>query len=206
MFWISVTLSPLRRIRPRVNLFPVLTLTSWASSKTRFIYSSNPIINPSMRSFIFSKSQMLTRALDWRYLRNKTNYRILKWKRVFARTLKYLPENKVYRLDHNLLHPRCLEGHFDFIFSRKIISIPKIANGVLFQQTHDEILELGIMRVFSNMLTKTILCSENWSLIRRVASIKWAIEEAITLLTGRWFSSMKHVLDSVHMTRHETFA
>ena len=46
----SVMLSPFSRMRPRVLRVFFLMLSSSASSSTRFMYSSKPIMRPSMRN------------------------------------------------------------------------------------------------------------------------------------------------------------
>lgn len=69
VFIINVILSPFRRIRPNCFLLFFFTLTSSASSRTKFMYSSKPIIRPStLRSFC-SNSHIWMRALLWRNLK-----------------------------------------------------------------------------------------------------------------------------------------
>lgn len=65
---IAVTLSPFSKILPKSFRDPFFELpfgttsTSSASSTTRFMYSSNPRIRPSIRVVVCSKSQMHTRV------------------------------------------------------------------------------------------------------------------------------------------------
>lgn len=58
---IRVIESPFCNIRPKRTRFPDFTLISSASSNTKLLYSSNPIIFPSMRVAMFSNSQISTR-------------------------------------------------------------------------------------------------------------------------------------------------
>jgi len=52
--WINVMLSPFSKMRPSRFLFCVFMCTSSASSKTRFMYSSNPTMHPSILRLICS--------------------------------------------------------------------------------------------------------------------------------------------------------
>merc|ERR1719454_80789 len=79
--WISVMLSPFSIILPKVFSVFLFRWTSQASSKTRFMYSSKPVMCPSIRVLTFSYSQTLTRVRFWRS-----------------------PEDQVDGLDHHLLH------------------------------------------------------------------------------------------------------
>uniref|UniRef100_A0A0V0H2K3 Putative ovule protein n=1 Tax=Solanum chacoense TaxID=4108 RepID=A0A0V0H2K3_SOLCH len=58
VFIIRVMLSPFRRIRPNCLLVFFFTLTSSASSRTKFIYSSKPMIRPSILRSFCSKSHI----------------------------------------------------------------------------------------------------------------------------------------------------
>jgi len=60
----SVIQSPFSMILPTKVFFPLLISTSSASSKTTFIYSSNPIICPSSLNRVSSYNQKVTRVLD----------------------------------------------------------------------------------------------------------------------------------------------
>lgn len=55
--------SPLSSIRPTSSFFPVLVSTSAASSSVMFMYSSKPIICPSMHIRVSSYSHIFTRFL-----------------------------------------------------------------------------------------------------------------------------------------------
>lgn len=63
VFIIRVILSPFSKILPSCFLMFFLTLTSSASSRTKFMYSSNPIIRPSILRSFCSKSHIWMRAL-----------------------------------------------------------------------------------------------------------------------------------------------
>lgn len=66
-FWIRVILSPFIIILPKVFLLPDFLYTSSASSRTKFIYSSNPTMCPSMRRLMFSYSHTCTLDRFCRY-------------------------------------------------------------------------------------------------------------------------------------------
>jgi len=66
---INVMLSPLRRIRPSGFLVFFLIESSSASSSTTFMYSSNPMIRPSILRSVFSNSQICTLVLFCRNLK-----------------------------------------------------------------------------------------------------------------------------------------
>ena len=71
-------LSPLRMILPIfLRAPPFFRLTSSASSSTVFMYSSKPMILPSMRKSAFSQSQISTRDLVQKNLQIR-NYRYLR--------------------------------------------------------------------------------------------------------------------------------
>lgn len=58
----SVILSPLSKIRPTETRRCFFSITSSASSRTRFMYSSKPTIRPSTHVSVFSYIQICTRA------------------------------------------------------------------------------------------------------------------------------------------------
>ena len=68
-FCMRVILSPFSIKRPKDFLFLVFTWYSSASSRTRFIYSSNPTMWPSNRRFTFSYSHTWTRERVCKYLK-----------------------------------------------------------------------------------------------------------------------------------------
>eukprot|EP00168_Porphyra_purpurea_P007215 TRINITY_DN18948_c0_g1_i1.p2 TRINITY_DN18948_c0_g1~~TRINITY_DN18948_c0_g1_i1.p2 ORF type:complete len:102 (+),score=1.10 TRINITY_DN18948_c0_g1_i1:165-470(+) len=65
----SVMFSPFNISLPSFFLLLSFWLTSAASSRTKFMYSSNPMITPSILMSVFSKSMICTRDLFWRYLK-----------------------------------------------------------------------------------------------------------------------------------------
>ena len=68
-FIISVILSPFNKMRPNFRRDLSLMFNSSASSKVRFMYSSKPIMRPSIRVFVFSYNQTWTRDLFCRNLK-----------------------------------------------------------------------------------------------------------------------------------------
>ena len=69
--WMTVILSPFNIIRPSCFRLCVFIWTSSASSNTRFMYSSNPTMQPSILRFSCSYSQIWIRERFWRYLKIK---------------------------------------------------------------------------------------------------------------------------------------
>eukprot|EP00658_Telonema_sp_P-2_P051611 TRINITY_DN396_c0_g1_i5.p1 TRINITY_DN396_c0_g1~~TRINITY_DN396_c0_g1_i5.p1 ORF type:complete len:118 (-),score=13.96 TRINITY_DN396_c0_g1_i5:98-451(-) len=59
-------LSPFSRMRPSSFRVSFFLETSSASSRTRFMYSSNPMMRPSSLSSVFSYSQIWILCLFWR--------------------------------------------------------------------------------------------------------------------------------------------
>ena len=118
LLWIRVMLSPLSIILP--NFFSVCLFMwhSLASSRTRFMYSSNPTICPSILVFTFSYNQTTTLVLFWRYLKMYWFWRKLQKKVIL------LPENEVDRLHHHLLNfLTATVGHFALVI--KTYSVKK---------------------------------------------------------------------------------
>ena len=103
LLWIRVILSPLSIILPNGFSVCLFMWHSLASSRTRFMYSSNPTICPSILVFTFSYNQTTTLVLFCRYLEIKNTLTSTKG----AKNRKnkcFLPENEIDRLYHHLLN------------------------------------------------------------------------------------------------------
>lgn len=101
----SVMVSPLSRMRPSGVLFRFFTSSSSASSSTRFMYSSKPMIRPSMRVFTCSYNQIWMRAF-YKQHQSSTSRQHSSPRKRLSYSFSYIlqePEHQVDGLGHRLL-------------------------------------------------------------------------------------------------------